>query len=286
MARKRAGGGAIYAVSLVIFVILFVFSLVIAILLYTQLGAANKQAETATAKLRRYATTQDQSRLDADMAARGTTDKKETGVGMLYADLEELKRITVNSPSQSMDQIKADVKALNLPEGRSLMLEIAASRATNASNEGVIKNLDQARKTAEDNVKAAQADKEAVAANYADAQKKLEGDLQALDSRQKQYESTVSSAQKKLQDQFVSVRTDSAKQVGDLQSSLNQKEEEIRTLKAKIDELQNKVKPLPPTIDQSILVDGNIASILAEGTTLYINCVRKDQILPGMTCEG
>src|SRR5688572_16526079 len=113
MARKRAGGTTGYAVALIIFVILFVFSLVLGIIFYTQVSKAQNDAAVAKRTLEKVGKRDEITKLEQDMANR----EGGTLLFLLQKDVADLKNLIVNDPSVTSDTLRGRVLELKPKTG-------------------------------------------------------------------------------------------------------------------------------------------------------------------------
>ena len=281
MARTRGVSGAAYAVSLVIFVIFFIFSLGFAILFYTQSTAADQKARKATEALNHLATAPERAAIESEFPNRTGT-----AVSVLHDENQRLKQRLVGSPTVSMDSIQQQLKAGGIDPSQSMLYLVRSLQATKTADDEAIDSLKKEVAAARDARKAMENEKAALAASYDDAIAKANAQLTQIQDENKQYRDSEAGNYKKLEDQFTAVRDQSAKAADVQQTALREKDHEIDQLNQRIRTLEARITPVEKgTIHPETQVDGHIAAVVYEQGLVYIDRGRKDRITAGLTFE-
>lgn len=281
MARKRAGGTTGYAVALIIFVILFVFSLVLGIIFYTQVSKAQNDAAVARGTLDKIAKRDQITKLEQDMANR----EGDTLVGLLQKDVSDLKDLITNNPNIAADTLRGQVTELKLKTG--LIKEIEGLRATKLDNDKRVTSLQKVADEARVAATRAEQEKAANAKNFKDTLDSLQGQLATMKSEFAGYQATIDQQRKALEQALAQARTGSESRVKKLESDLAAKEKQIAELQARIGEFELKLgkNPDAPAVDNSTNPDGSIISVRSEQGIVYIDRGLAHHVTPGLTFE-
>lgn len=279
MAKIRGASTTAYAVALVLFVILFVFSLVSAILFYTKISQADQRVADADKKLREVAT-------DAQLASLRTTLGDRSGssgtllVG-LQQELAALRGLVAGSETATVDSIRKEMATAEVT-APSLMGEIRRLNAEWKASKDAASEAEAGKKSAEDQLAVVQNQKAAAQQEFDAALADLKSRLDQVDSRNTAFQATVSDQGKTLADEMARVRSQTQGTINSLRSQIDQKDKEIESLNKRIRELQQRSKA-QAAIDPSVEPKGIVAAILSERGLVYINRGRSHRIQLGMT---
>ena len=111
MAARTQGSVTAYAISLALFVILFLFSFVLAIIFKTQVQSAQIQALESKQALVEVIKTNELSRPDILELKVKQASTGMSIVGQLIATNTRLKQLINASPRSSLDAIKTDIES-------------------------------------------------------------------------------------------------------------------------------------------------------------------------------
>lgn len=278
MARIRAASTTAYAVALVIFVILFVFSLVAAILFYTKISQSEVRAQEANDKLMAVATPAQLTSLRTEVGA-----KTEGGTLLmgLQNELRKLRRMAAGSDSESADTLEKSMAVAGLKD-TNLIAEVRRLQAELKSAETRISNAEASAKSAQDAQQKAIEEKAGAEARFNESVTELKSRLDEVIAKNAGFGETVKGQTTVLEDQLKAVRTASQGEIGVLGSQIDQKNKEIESLNKRIRDLQQRTQTRS-AIDSSLEPKGRIVSILSDRGLVYINRGRAHRIQPGMT---
>jgi len=285
MATRTSGvSGTIYA--LVVFVFLFVLSLALAILFYSQKVGVQDQLAQAEDRLEEMVTPQ-QASSDAYLAVADEASQEGTTVfGLLSSRTEELKRWLTGSPDVSMEELRQRKEQAGVQAGQSALAEISQLRSQLDEAQQRIATLEQGNRDRQQQLEDLRARFES--AQNADEEKIAEL-TQRLNSRIQQFEQFEQQAERERQDLLD--RYEQMKE--DLRAEIQEREAQIRALRsdiaqkdARIAELTNIVEGSRPTSpDMTLEADGEILEVVPQDNLVYINLGRQDQLILGMTFE-
>lgn len=287
MARK--GGSTYLLIALIFFVIAFVFSLVIAILFYTDKGKARVEADAAKKALDKVASSSE----------RGTPEIKammdNTAAGTLVKQITEERRkvftFVNNVPDGTFEAIQAEGKLLGVSteQGTTLMGEIRRYRGevTNRQQE-----LDQTKKELEEvraASKAAEESKAKLVTSYDKSTESLRKELQTLQDSFAKHERDMGAQRKTLEDDLAKARDDKAVAVQAKDKTIAEKDKLISELNQRLaganrqDDAPGNKKPKAPNM--AMMPKGHVVSVFPQERRAYIDLGRKNKITAGLTFE-
>jgi len=287
VAPRMHGNITAYAISLSLFVILFVFSFTLAIVFKTQVKSAEIQAQEATTELTELIKPNERNRPEIlEMkVTHGSTGA--SIVGQLLADNMRLKQFINASPKSSLDGIKTEMASAGVELGQTLISEVRNLRAENEYTQQLVdrykKDLDEQTQQ----VKQIESLNQVQAKEYEKTIAELKSSLTSLQDDSSTYRGQVDTQRVDLEQQLETVRTQSQRSVNEMRSQLEQKDQQIAGQTKRLDELTGELastgKGGGPDLTRES--DGVIISILSEEELIYIDRGRADQILLGMTFE-
>ncbi len=274
MARERNSGAGASLIGMVVFGFLFFISLILAILAYSNLGEAQRNAEDAQAKLRRYATQAEEA------AVRGRLEDRTPVVKQLLDELETMRRWIAGDANQSLTDIQKRMEALNIDFANGTLQAIRVLQADKSANDELIEELKA-------NLAAANEQKETIAAENLALEQATQARVAELEGQIAQLRTENESYMQRI----TAMRTE-------LEGVLNETQEEnlarflaydtqLEALQKENAELLAKLAPERTTIavDPQRQPDGRIVSILSEDNLVTINLGARDRLPVGITFE-
>jgi hypothetical protein len=285
MARTRTGGNTAYAVALVLFVILFLFAAVLAVLIYTQYNKAVLAQTTAERDLKTVATGQEIQTLNAEYKERRDRDPGRTLVSLQRDDLRYLKTKIANLGDRSIEEVRGQLATAGVTDesGSTLVSELSKARDTARFQESKATEAAAAAQGAESRATTAEARAKDLEKQYEEARTQLAERVAAFEKLNNDYKALVDKQRTDLQTEAVAARTSQSELVAQKDSEIQALRTENIAMADEIRRLQNKQRFEPP--DPSTAVDGEIASILTEESLVYINRGREHHVIEGMTFE-
>ncbi|MCH2149335.1 MAG: hypothetical protein MK095_07865, partial [Phycisphaerales bacterium] len=280
--RSSAGTGVI--VSLVVFILISIFLLVMSILFYSGKTEAINESKTMAAQLDEYARPNERNAEALNAVKDAAKKDRKSVLGFVLDQHNSMKTWVDGNPNSSVDSIKRRfdefgdgttlynaMKNMNRQladsgnELASLKERIAAMQA---EHDGLMAQVEEANR-ARDTLLAAES-------------KQLETYRTATDEHLgeiAQVREKMETASDKLRDRY----TDEIKQLQDEGDALRH---DTVGLKSRIEELEayrseNRLKPPDP----ATLVDGRIIDIAGTNNQVYVDRGQQDQIVLGMTFE-
>jgi hypothetical protein len=288
MATRSRGNSTGMAVALVIFVLLFVFSLGAAILTMSKVEQAETTAAKAKKDLDEYVKGGDSSKPAVqDARAAIIAEKKgDSVVTWLVNENDKLKR-TIQSGLESSRGIDAVLKANKLADGRDLISHIIALRADGAT----LAQREAAEKAAKEMLaaKIAELEKEkaAIEAKYREEDGKRTAQITSISTANDTAKTNVDTTIKGLQDAQTKAAEEAKAAVEKKDQELASKEAEILELRRVIQKLRELINPGgdKTTRDATSEADGSILSIIAQDNLVTIDLGKKNHVLLGLTFE-
>ena len=286
MARSQSGAGPAYAAAAV-FLMLFVIALLLAIIFWTQRNTQIKLADEAQGELERFIRPEERQR---EVVSEALNDPDQSVVGAILSRAQSLKRWIVGSGDAGQEEILAELRTLELTEEgkvtEPLVNVVRTLRAENDHLERENKRLVKERKAAREARDAAKERRRALKQEVEKTVSELKSRLEKVKEQNDAYREKVQSRMAKFEQRIEELQSEKRQELNSLRSKLNQKDEQIATLKDKISELTSgrgggsRVAPMDPTSP-----DGEVVAILSEDNQVYINRGRQDHVLLGMTFE-
>ncbi len=287
MAPRMQGNITPYVVSLTLFVILFVFSVTLAIVFKTQIKNAQIQAREANEHLAQVIVPNERNRPEVlEMKVKHSTSGKSI-VGQLLSENTRLKQLINASPRSSLDAITSEMSSIGVDAGQTL---ISALRNLRAEKEYAQQLVERYRKDIDDQarrVKDIESQSLVQIHEYENTITSLKTTLESLQADFNTFRGQVDSQRQNLEQQLESVRSRTEQSVNELRSTVEQKDRQIASQTKRLEELTGELasttKSGGPDVTRE--ADGVITSILSEENLVYIDRGHADQIILGMTFE-
>lgn len=280
---RNSGGVMAYAVAVTLLGVLFVLSLLVAILFKTQVGDAQRRATEAEQKLADVINREEQG-LDEVQEAINRSENL-TLVGTLLQENRSLKQLINASPSQSLESIKNEMASQNLATGQTFMAEIGKLRSELVAARETAVHHEQQTETAQKQLATIQEEKSELARKYDQAVSQLKGEVTKIHSQHSQHTQQKDSQLDTLEKDLASVRTEKQEKIDQLEESVQQKDQQVAVFQKRIDELKRMLRTGGAGVDPSRESDGTIIAVLSEENLVYIDRGQADHVLLGMTFE-
>ncbi len=287
MATRTQGSVTAYAVSLALFVILFVFSFILAIIFKTQVTGAQIQAQEAAEELAALINTNEKNRPEVLEMKVKQSSTGTSMIGQLLAETTQLKQLINASPRSTPEAIRSEAAAAGVELGQTLIAQIRSLRAEKVYADQLVEQYKVELDTYAKQVAEVESQKTAKAQEYEKTVNQLNATLASLQADVNTYRSQVDAQRQQLEKQFVDVRAQTQQSVNDLRSIIEQKDQQIDAQRKRLEELTGELASTgkgdgPDLTRQS---DGIVTSTLADESLVYIDRGRADQIVLGMTFE-
>jgi hypothetical protein len=289
MARTRSSGVGPYVVALVFFGLLFVVALILAILFYTRIEAAQATAKKATAELGEFASSIERSDPVVTALRGGSGSDGQDSVtvlGQLLSDNGILKQALRGDPEAPISDIQSAMDDLSVSQGN-LLGELTTQRSNLEEEKRLVKSWNTSYEEANDRRKEADKEKTELANNYTASVKSLQGQLDQMRLGLNAFQQKLEEQKTNFNSQLSTLRSNSQQKQIDFESQLAQKDQVIDRLNRRIAELIDQVgaRGVQGDVDPALLPDGYIASILSDQQLVYIDLGRVNHIVRGMTFE-
>lgn len=282
MARARSGVSG-YAVGLVIFVILFVITLLLSIVFYTQLNGSRTAEQSAKGKLATFVRPNEQT--IPEVAAR-VQEVRNAGsvVRQLLDENAELKALTTGDGQATIDTIKNQMASREMADGQNFIAEIDRQLAELTAAQASIQRLEQDLEEARNSVTAAQEARNQALATFTQAEAELRATFDGLESDFQAYQSEVAQMRQLLERQMADLR-------GGYEQTLSEQRGEVDRLTQENQDLWRKLRDIigggegSPELEPWRQPDGKILALVPEKNLVYINLGMADHLLLGLTFE-
>ena len=287
MAARIQGSVTAYAIALTLFVILFMFSFILAIVFKTQIKSAQVQAQAATKDLTVVIKPNESNRPEVLALKAKHADTGASIVGQLLDERRLLKGFINSAPNSTIAAIEKEIAIADVERGQALLNEITRLRAEKLALERMVEQNQTDMQSYIQRVTEIESQKSAQAAEYEQTMGKLRSTLATMQDDVKVYRADVDTQRQTLEGRFGTVRAETQQSVNELRSSLEQKDRQINSQRKRLEELIGELagtgKGGGPDLTRES--DGEVTSILSEEGLVYIDLGRADQILLGMTFE-
>ena len=260
MARARTASAASNApvVALVVFGVGFFLCLVLAIVLWTQLGTADQARTEAEGNLREYVSAPEQS--DAEVI-RFRENNEGTVVGLMLADLQQ-QQARVRELNRELDTLQADRAAKEQ--------QIAARERDLAATETQLQEAEQQR--------------QALNEQYQKQFEEVRGQLAAAEGRGQSFYDSLGTRDQALKEQMEQTVAEYSRQLREEEARSREQENELALVRRQNEDLQTQLKQQLESVNIAA-ADAEIISVFNDGRQVSINRGDADRIQPGMTFE-
>lgn len=288
MARARSSGPMSFIWAVVVLGFAFVICLILAILFYTRIEAAEKKAADASAALNQFASSAEQTNpevrrlMGSDAAAGGPG----TVVAKLLDDNTRLKQIISGEPNIGVPEIINRMNDQDVSEGN-LLQAIKRLRDNLESEKQLNQQLDTNYKEAMRRQQDAETARARLGEEYNTSVEALKSELTTIRASFREFQRRVEEQAGQFTTQLSEVRAQGQRSVGELESQLAQRDQIIERQRQRIDQLTGELKG-PGTVgdvDPSTLPDGKVASVEGGQNQIYIDRGAADRIIRGITFE-
>ena len=280
--RSNAGTGVI--VSLVVFILISIFLLVMAILFYSGQATQMEAAQNAEANLEEFALKRERNSEQFQTIEAAAKKDRESVLGYLLDQNNTLKTYVAGNPDESMENIKRRFSALGVDSTIYNSLKDSSRKATDTQNE-----LDSLRQQAQ----SLQEERDRLTADVETASRSRDTLLAAESKQMEKYRTATDEHLSQIADvrELMEVETDKLRDrysdtITELENEVDALRQEKVVLKSRVEDLEgriNKTRIRPH--DPDTLVDGTIIDIAGSNDQVYIDRGRQDQVVLGMTFE-
>jgi hypothetical protein len=258
----------------------FVLCLLLAIILYAQLGKAQQQARDAEQTLNQFATAN--QRTGPEVTALDRDNNRKTVVGALIDENRQLKSTLAGDPQLPTAALTSRLTQMNVTG--SLVQEIERLRTALAAAEDRAAQAESNAAEAAEQLRIAQAEKDELSNTYSESADELKGQLDGIAADLQAYRESIAGMDQKFTGDLAAMRSAKDQEISQLQSRLEKAEQTATVAQRELDDLR---KPADGelTISKITSADGVVSSVVADGSQVYINLGRAQHILPGMTFE-
>lgn len=277
--RSNAGTGVI--VSLVVFILISIFLLVMAIIFYSGQNTQMEQAKAQEEQLDEYARKNERNSEQFQTIEAMAKKDRMSVLGYMIEQHNELKAYVDGNPDASLESIKRRFSGLNVDStlynnAKDLTRQVADTRneldsikaqsqATQEEHDRLVADLESANREKDNLLQAEsmQIDKYKTATD--------EHLAQIADVREQ-----MELATEKLRDRY-------ADQIEDLENEIDALRQEKVVLKSQVEKLKQRIDDKRENLsDPSTLVDGRIIDIAGSNDQVYIDKGRKNYVRLGM----
>lgn len=276
---------------LIVFVILFVFSTVIAVLFFNKFNTAEEKRKILAAQRVKLISSEQEGRADIsamkDNYTKSGSSATSTVVGQLSAQVASLAGDITGSPNSTFEdakeQIRQTFQAVNPPERRGVLKHMAEFNAQIGVKQAEIVKLNADIKRFETELAGAKKEfddaKDGFAVSLAEKDKQIAALDVKFDSAETKHKADLDAANNTFNDAIGGYRKQIEAQAGDAKIL----EEKVRQLDRNCRELEKKLTP--GIIDTKTVVDrsdGKVRSVIQDEGLVYLNIGTKDRVTEGL----
>jgi DNA repair exonuclease SbcCD ATPase subunit len=279
----RSGAGTGVLISLVVFVLITIFLLVLTIVFHGGKTAAEEEARETEQILETYVSRaqRNNDRFKAFEAAAGQERKS---VAQYLSDQKEtLAELVVGNPSASMDDIVAQADRFELGDDsvidgmEGLRRQLRMAETETQTTRDLLAEREQ--RNAE-----LQARLEDLKDEHEEQLAELRQDLGGYVDAAQQYQQDVLDTIARLEDAKEDLREQYRGRIDQLQETNDATNQELVVLRRRVNELQQQIRVNNEVVDPAMLVDAEVIDVVA-GDEVYINRGANDRIVLGQTFE-
>lgn len=282
---KTQGSGMSWMIASAILGIAFFFTLILAIIFYTRVDAAQKQAAADSTALRVWVSSAEANAPNYELFKTEAREKNESVVARLNAHSEWLKETMGVGKESTTEEIRQRLTTAGVEEGTNLLGTINRLKAELANNNQLITqykaNLDKAQQEA----RTATAAQVQAAKDFTSSTASLKRQLDTMSGEFNAFKDQTSKSANTLIGSRDEEHRAALNTIAQQKSTVDQLQAQNQILQRKIEQLTNEKERLGGTIDPSLLADGRVSSVLANSQVVYIDLGRKDRVVLGMTFE-
>lgn len=280
--RSNAGTGVI--VSLVVFILISIFLLVMAIIFYSGQTKQMETAREATNTLDEYALKRERNSEQLQTIVAEAKKERKSVLGYLLEENNNLKTFVAGNPDESMENLERRFSAMDVDSTVYNGMKDLDRRLNDTQNE-----LESLRTQAQ----SLQQERDRLVADVEAASRSRDNLIAAESKQVEKYRNATEEHLAQISDvrEQMEVATDKLRdrysdQISELENEVDALRQEKVILKSRVEDLEERInKTRIKPHDPETLVDGNIIDIAGANDQVYINRGRKDQIVLGMTFE-
>lgn len=288
MATRARGGGTGMAVALVVFVLLFVFSLIAAIVIFTKVEEAELKAADAQKALDIYIKPAEVSRDDVKKLRDSIAEDKsnQSVVSRLMADNMKLRdTIVANLPS--VRALPEYLKAKKVGDGTPLLSHIENLQSDVATLKGRETTAAATVKSLQDQIAALEKEKTEIEERYRTADKKRADEISTISDANNTAKTSADTSFKTLREAQEAAAEEAKKQVDALAQTITEKDQRIADLLRELERIKLAANPGGDkgTSGAEREIDGALLSIIPSDNLVTIDLGKKDHVPLGLTFE-
>mgnify|MGYP006292894265 CR=1 FL=1 len=281
----RSGAGTGVTVALVVCVLTTAFFIAMTIVFYAGRSDALQAKQDAEQALADYVTDQQRNR-DQFKAYESKASQQRQSVAGYINDQYQSTLDFVDPGVNSLDQLKQKTQAMGVSANQPLMRAFQDARSSLRRANGEIDGLQEQIQSWEDKnaeLRAQMDDLKEAHRNELDSvQEQIAGYRQAAEEYRKEVQDTRDMMESTVKQQ----RQRYEDRIEDLESEIDSLHEERVVLRARIDDLENKIsEERMKGKDPALLVDGRVIDFAGAEDEVYIDKGRRQRIVLGMTFE-
>lgn len=280
--RSNAGTGVI--VSLVVFILISIFLLVMTILFYSGQATQMEAAQKAEAAREEYASKRDRNSEQFQTIEAAAKKNRQSVLGYLMEEHNALKTYVAGNPDESMENIQRRFSSLGVDSTIYNSFKDSNRKVSDTQNE-----LDSLRQQAQ----SLQEERDRLTADVESASRARDTLLAAESKQIEKYRtatdehlSQIADVREKMEMSTDKLRDRYSDTITELENEVDALRQEKVVLKSRVEDLEGRINKtrIKPN-DPDTLVDGNIIDIAGSNDQVYLDRGRRDQVVLGMTFE-
>jgi len=286
MAVRRVGRGPSTIVYvLILFVFLFLTTLGLSILFYSQLDEVRKTASEAETELETFAKSREQSDPEFDRIRSEAREADRSVFKHMQTQQEAIVRQITGSGQDSPEQVRRALQELGIQD--TVVTEAVGQIRSKlkTANDQVTQLQDQLRarqeelQTLEQQYQQAQADRQ-------QRVQELNARIDQLKSDYNAYQGDVDTQRDELAKRLEEAQNRAASEIRQRENEIKRLENELTKRDLRIKEILQQLKQETPEVpDGTDSVDGKIVAVNRDENLVYVNLGQRDHLVLGMTFE-
>ncbi len=288
MATRTRGGNTGMAVALVVFVLLFVGTLIATIVIYSKVEETDQRAQQARERLDVYVKSgEDMTEPVKEVLSRVKEDKSGKSVVKHLIDERDTLLRTVASELKTVRALPEFLKSRKVPEGKPLLSEIESLRADLAQLTTSEATAKREKDATEAKLVELEKAKVALEEEYRKADAARTTQITQISAANDAAKTTADTTIKSIQDAQAAAAAEREQAVKDLEDILVAKQAEIEDLRLKLRRLEVALNPGGEKggSDASREIDGVVLSLIPAENMVTIDLGKGNHLPLGMTFE-
>lgn len=282
---KSQGSGLSWMIASAVLGIAFFFTMILAIIFFTRISAAEQQAQSDRETLNVWVSAVERNSPDMLPLVDAAKEERVSVISKFRENARWLKETMGVGSDTANAEITQKLTTAGVTDGSNMLSTIVGLKAQTSNDRQQLDQFELDLAKERENARQAVDAQQKVAASYNESSAKLKGELTSMSSEFMGFKDQTTSSANALIGTVDKERKESLETIATQKSTIAQYEKQNAILQHQLESLRSERDRLTGTIDPSLLPDGRISSVLSDSRVVYIDLGRNDHIVLGMTFE-